>query len=192
MKMTVKTERRFKVGDRVEDIAPWMKGEAGTVLAVRTDDDGQHKVKVRYDTDNPGMNSGWWPEADYVLDEPAKVVAGEPFVEWEPEEKPTWPRQKLLEEAIGLTCGDRNAQYGDPLQDFKRSAKILNAMGYKNNLNGMDRPLSGHDVALIVAAVKMSRIAWQPTKRDSWVDLAGYAACGWENVEGQLREDATD
>jgi len=31
-----------------------------------------------------------------------------------------------------------------------------------------------------MALLKLSRIAWQPNKTDSWIDLAGYAACGWE------------
>jgi hypothetical protein len=28
--------------------------------------------------------------------------------------------------------------------------------------------------------LKTSRLAWTPTKRDSWVDDAGYAGCGYE------------
>lgn len=34
--------------------------------------------------------------------------------------------------------------------------------------------------------VKLSRLMWTPAKRDSWVDIAGYAACG---LECALHED---
>ena len=41
-----------------------------------------------------------------------------------------------------------------------------------------------HDVAAMMALLKVSRIRWSPTKRDHWQDLAGYAACGWDCVDG--------
>lgn len=200
---------KFQIGDRVKDISGLLDGPAhATVKDVRESDYDQQpaQVKVKYDVDetnptlDPNYEGSWWPETDFVrlpIDEDPKAPAevGIPCQaeltngEWFVQVGQKWPRQLLLEEATQLTCGDRNAQYGDPLQDFKRSAAILNALGYQNSLNGGVRQLTGHDVALIVAAVKMSRIAWAPSKRDSWVDLAGYAACGWENVEAQLRED---
>lgn len=87
------------------------------------------------------------------------------------------PRADMLREAEKLVTGDRNNSYGPPTQDFKRTAGALTAFGYR----GPDgRDLKAHDVALIVATVKMSRLMWTPQKRDSWVDGAGYFACGWE------------
>lgn len=41
-----------------------------------------------------------------------------------------------------------------------------------------------YDGAVINALLKISRIAVSPAHRDNWVDLAGYAAIGWECVEG--------
>jgi hypothetical protein len=32
----------------------------------------------------------------------------------------------------------------------------------------------------MIMAVKISRLMWTPAKRDSWVDIAGYAGCGFE------------
>ena len=40
----------------------------------------------------------------------------------------------------------------------------------------------GDDVAIMMALLKISRLSWEPTKRDSWVDVAGYAACGYEII----------
>ena len=93
-----------------------------------------------------------------------------------PSEKPS-VRSDALDEAKSLITGDRNNAYGPPWQDFTRSAGALTAMGYR----GPDgRALESHDIAIFVMAVKMSRLMWTPTKRDSWVDIAGYAGCGLE------------
>jgi uncharacterized HAD superfamily protein len=82
------------------------------------------------------------------------------------------PRAELLDEAKALICGDRNNQYGPPTKDFERTAAMWAA--YK----GVD--FTAHDVAAMMALLKISRIAWSPDKRDHWADLAGYAGCGWE------------
>lgn len=92
------------------------------------------------------------------------------------EETPS-PRASALDEAKQLITGDRNNQYGPPTQDFQRSADALNAYGYR----GPDgRPLQAHDIAIMVMSVKLSRLMWTPEKRDHWVDIAGYAGCGYE------------
>lgn len=102
------------------------------------------------------------------------------------ETKPS-PRAALLREAESLVCGDRNNQYGPPTADFDRTAGMLSAMGYTRD----GKPLVAHDVALIMAALKLSRLCWQPGKRDSWTDLAGYAACGWECAAAAKQEEPT-
>lgn len=81
-------------------------------------------------------------------------------------------RSDLLTEAESLVNGDRNAQYGDPRQDFQRTATMWSAY------LGVD--VAPHDVAALMSLLKLSRIRWSPNKRDSWADLAGYAACGWD------------
>lgn len=86
-------------------------------------------------------------------------------------------REEMLLEASGLVTGDRNNAYGPPWQDFARTANALTSMGYRGP---DDRALESHDVAILVMMVKISRLMWTPAKRDSWVDIAGYAACGLE------------
>lgn len=44
----------------------------------------------------------------------------------------------------------------------------------------LGRPIAPHDVAAMMALLKVSRIAWSPNRADHWLDLAGYAACGFE------------
>lgn len=105
------------------------------------------------------------------------------------------PRAELLREAERLVTGDRNNQYGPPTQDFDRTAAILTGMGLRMVADEGDEisvtELEGHHVALIMAALKLSRLCWQADKRDSWADLAGYAACGWECVDRPGGEEAT-
>lgn len=86
------------------------------------------------------------------------------------------PRGSVLDEAKQLITGDRNNAYGPPTQDFQRTAAMASAFGFQ--VNG--EPLSAHHVAIFMVLLKMSRLAWTPTKRDSWVDTAGYAGCGYE------------
>lgn len=89
------------------------------------------------------------------------------------------PRGKLLEEAKNLIENDRNATYGPPTADFRRAAGILNAMGYRGNAG---RDLLPHDIAVLVTAVKLSRLTNMPEHEDSYKDIAGYIGCGWECV----------
>lgn len=91
-------------------------------------------------------------------------------------------RRDVLMLAADLVDGDRNSTYGDPLQDFRRTATY-----WTTYLEGIgDRPLLPHDVAAMMSLLKISRISWSPDHKDHWVDLAGYAACGHDCVE---RED---
>lgn len=92
----------------------------------------------------------------------------------------TAPRADALQEAIKLICGDRNNQYGPPTQDFKRAADALTAFGYRRVDHEGEHPILPSDVAIIVMQVKTSRLMHSRGKRDSWVDLAGYAGCGYE------------
>lgn len=96
------------------------------------------------------------------------------------------PRAEVLHEAEGLVNGDRNASYGDPIQDFRRTAEFwtsyINGVFDRKRLNGEPQALDPHDVASMMELLKISRRAWSPGKKDSWVDGAGYVACGWDCV----------
>jgi hypothetical protein len=91
-------------------------------------------------------------------------------------------RAATLDEAKRLICGDRNNQYGPPGKDFNRAAQALNSLGFgKESLDGDSLELlDDHDIATIMIVLKLSRIMWSAQKRDSWIDVAGYAACGAE------------
>lgn len=120
------------------------------------------------------------------------VLAGSPAAEVTKSQ-----RRDLLLEAADLVDGDRNAQYGDPIDDFRRTAAywsihIGGVLRRKANecrvdlsqdiIDIVDRLLDPHDVAVMMQQLKQSRLAWSPDKRDSWADAAGYVACGWDCV----------
>lgn len=77
--------------------------------------------------------------------------------------------EDILEEALRITKGDRNASYGPPDQDFQRTAKLWSA------IKGIE--FEAREVAMFMVALKLSRETHQK-KRDNWVDIAGYARCG--------------
>lgn len=76
--------------------------------------------------------------------------------------------EDVLEEALRITSGDRQANYGPPNQDFARTAAMWNA------LFGWD--VTPSKVAMAMIALKLSRETHQK-RRDNSVDIAGYARC---------------
>lgn len=88
-------------------------------------------------------------------------------------------RGRMLLQALGLVERDRNSTYGPPTEDFRRTSGVLNALGYSGPGG---RAILPHDTAVIANAIKLSRLSATPSHFDSWVDQAGYAACGWECV----------
>lgn len=78
-------------------------------------------------------------------------------------------QEDILVEALRLTSGDRQATYGPPDQDFRRTAAMWSAL--------FGHAFEPKDVALAMILLKASRQIHQ-RKRDNWVDIAGYARCG--------------
>lgn len=89
------------------------------------------------------------------------------------EKKTDTARQRMLDEAATIISGARDVQYGGPEDNFSRIAKIWSV------ITGFD--ITPEDVAMMMVGLKVARYAsksgFQP---DTWVDIAGYAACGYE------------
>jgi len=66
------------------------------------------------------------------------------------------------------TISQRGQEYGDALPSFVRAANIASAI--------LDRKLTAFDIAVVMMAVKMSRLSHQRGHEDSWIDLAAYVA----------------
>lgn len=87
------------------------------------------------------------------------------------------PRGELLDEASQLIHGDRNRTYGSPTENFENTAALW-TIQLRNKLK-TNETITGAEVALLMIHLKMARTINQP-KRDNFLDVAGYAACGWE------------
>jgi len=83
-------------------------------------------------------------------------------------------RAQILQEAERCVCGHRETDYGSPEDNFQIIADLWAA--YK----GM--PFDSKDVAMMMVLLKIARIRSGTATADSFVDLAGYAACGGEIV----------
>lgn len=86
-------------------------------------------------------------------------------------------RELLLNKAAEAVLKERNNLYGPPTQDFERIAKIWDILF---NSPKPGHHFQSHHVAMAMIVLKLSRLTWAPGHFDSWVDIAGYAACGWE------------
>jgi hypothetical protein len=83
------------------------------------------------------------------------------------------PRVEALRTAASIITGDRDKQYGGPEENFERIAKVWSVI--------LGVPITREDVAMMMVGLKVARYAsksgYQP---DTWVDIAGYAGCGYE------------
>lgn len=86
-------------------------------------------------------------------------------------------REDVLQSAAALINGDRQADYGSAWDNHKRIADIWSVI--------MQRPVTPSQVALCMVGVKIARLINDPSKADSWVDIAGYAALGSEMEEAE-------
>lgn len=80
-------------------------------------------------------------------------------------------RLDTLKAAAECVCGSREEDYGSPEDNFSVIAALWTAY------TGTD--VTPKDVAMMMALLKIAR-AKAGSKPDTYVDLAGYAACGAE------------
>ena len=85
-------------------------------------------------------------------------------------------RSKILDEAKKCVCGKRQQDYGNPEDNFATIAKLWTAYCNEAII------FTPADVAMMMALMKVARIKSGTGTEDSFVDLAGYAACGGEIV----------
>jgi len=83
-------------------------------------------------------------------------------------------RNEILETANTYICGDREADYGTPEENFTAIAKLWSCW--------LDIEISAHDVAIMMTLLKIGRLQTGAPKEDTYVDACGYLACGAEIV----------
>ena len=84
-------------------------------------------------------------------------------------------RAEILDEAKKCVCGQREQDYGTPESNFQLIADLWNAYIADG------RPMiDATDVAMMMILMKIARVKNGGGTGDSFVDIAGYAACGGE------------
>ena len=90
-------------------------------------------------------------------------------------------RADILHAAEKCVCGQRETDYGTPEDNFKAIAELWNVYLDRISVGKYGNTIVDEkDVAVMMALLKIARIARGGGKADSWIDLAGYAACGAE------------
>lgn len=132
----------------------------------------------------PDPNEGMSRDDHLKMDpnEPKVLVQGNPqnpFDRWKPAVPPIVAAPKpisILEQAQAVVHGPRRDAYGHPTLNHRRIADLWSAYiegKYEVKLN-----LTPIDAVLMMEQVKIARLMQTPDHRDSWTDMAGYAACG--------------
>ena len=83
-------------------------------------------------------------------------------------------RKDILSAAEECVCTSRQEEYGPIENNFSLIARL-----WREYLD-TDKPITAHDVAMMMALLKIGRIASGQAKADNYIDLAGYAACAGE------------
>ena len=92
-------------------------------------------------------------------------------------------RAEILDKAKACVCGKRQEDYGTPENNFRFIAELWAA--YLSRVcvsQGSLVVIAPKDVAMMMALLKIARIgsSLEDGTADSYIDLAGYAACGGE------------
>lgn len=90
-------------------------------------------------------------------------------------------RSEILNEAAKCVCGQREQDYGKPEDNFTTIGDmwVIYLEAAHPYLKKSNISITAKDVAVMMALLKVARIATGHSP-DSFVDLAGYAACAGE------------
>lgn len=93
-------------------------------------------------------------------------------------------RTECLKRAQDIVMGQREDEYGTPEDSFSAIAALWTAyIGYKAV------KFTAADVACMMILLKIARLKGSASHADSWVDAAGYAACGAEAGTGKCTDE---
>lgn len=93
---------------------------------------------------------------------------------------PPAPKPNVCHEAETLVLGDRNASYGNPGDDYAKTAKIWSGIIHPI----LKRDITPQEAILMMVGVKLSREAHKH-KHDNIVDAIGYLLCLDWSINGK-------
>ena len=80
--------------------------------------------------------------------------------------------KEFLSKANVLVEGDRQKDYGDKLHNHSNIAKLWSAY--------LDIEITAHDVAILMALLKVARTKLGQVSDDTYVDMSAYSAIAGE------------
>ena len=86
--------------------------------------------------------------------------------------------KEFLSEAIRLVGTDREKDYGDKVENHKNIARLWSAY--------LEVPIEAHDVAIMMALLKIARTKLGAVSKDTYIDMSAYGAIAGEI---KFRED---
>jgi hypothetical protein len=90
-------------------------------------------------------------------------------------------RKEILSAAEECVCTSRQEEYGPIENNFALIGRLWTEYAKTRCVSiGADVCIEPEDVAIMMALLKIGRIASGQVKADNYVDLAGYAACAGE------------
>lgn len=96
-------------------------------------------------------------------------------------------REEILNGAKDCVCVDRENTYGEPEDNFATIANFWSEYLFAKGV--LEKLIDSDDVAMMMALLKIARIATGNPKADNYVDLAGYAACAGEIATKNILRD---
>ena len=79
---------------------------------------------------------------------------------------------QILNQASVLVQGQREKDYGDKTENHSNIARLWSAY--------LDVKIEAHDVALMMALLKMARTKLGEVSKDTYIDLSAYSAIAGE------------
>lgn len=89
-------------------------------------------------------------------------------------------RREMLEGAIKTVCQDRQSAYGTPESSLGAIASLWTAHLRSVGLLASTGEITPALAAQLMILLKIARSGGNMGHVDSWLDMAGYAACGCE------------
>lgn len=74
--------------------------------------------------------------------------------------------------SITLSANDRQKDYGDKVDNHNNIARLWSAY--------LDTDIKAHDVAIMMALLKMARTKLGAVSKDTYIDMAAYSAIAGE------------
>lgn len=96
-------------------------------------------------------------------------------------------RTKCLDLAKKIVEQDRLNNYGKPEDNFELIAKYWNV--YLTSRINTNKKLESIDIANMMTLLKVARTKTNPYHLDNYIDIAGYAACGFEIASSECKEN---